>query len=129
MVLSVALSSSLDSATEKEPLSKSQALEIVRALNTAELDILLKTKNYAPLDSVVKGLREKPAGLAEFVDNSSNSSSGKIRDYQVSIITSSDGKHYKLALTPLEDSPACAVAFFSDESGVIYLGTAIDCKN
>lgn len=127
MILCVGLSPSLDSAVDKKTLTKLQALGIVRALNTAELDAFLQHKNYAPLVPATQRFRGKTEGLDELVTNSMDAPSGRIRDYEVSIIISSDGKHYKIALTPVAESPVCTTAFFSDESGVIYAGTILDC--
>jgi hypothetical protein len=128
MVLSVGLSPSLGSAVAKQPLTKAQALEIVRTLNTAEMYVFLQQKCYSPLDTAAKHFKKQPKGLGELVTSSTNAPSGRIRDYEISLITSSDGKHYKLAMTPVAESPVCTIAFFSDESGRIYSGRALDCS-
>ncbi len=83
VILCVGLSPSLDSAVDKKSLTKLQALEIVRALNTAELDTFLQHKNYAPLVPTAQRFRGKTEGLDELVTSSADAPSGRIRDYEV----------------------------------------------
>lgn len=109
-------------------LPRAEALETVRAINTAELDAFLKHKTYVPLLEASQNLKGRSGGL-NLVPAASDSSFADVRDYRISLITSPDAKHYKLSMTPASASSGCAEGFFSDESGVIYLGPPLDCAH
>ncbi len=49
---------------------------------------------------------------------------GELRGYKLSVLVSGDGKRYHLALVPVSE---CSVAFFSNESGLIYTGKTLGC--
>ena len=55
------------------------------------------------------------------------------KPYELTITTSPDGKHYQITLKRLADSndknTACSHAAFSDDGGLIYLGSVIDCES
>ena len=55
-----------------------------------------------------------------------------LKTYQLAVIASQDGKHYQITLKPMADAhdenAACRAGAFSDDAGVIFVGTAHDCK-
>jgi hypothetical protein len=51
--------------------------------------------------------------------------------YELTVTTSPDGMHYQITLKPQYDpndkSAWCKTAAFSDDGGLIFLGSALDC--
>ena len=115
----LALSSVL--AAQNTRLSADDALHVVRAANTAELDVKLKTQQFVGLQTLLEHKIIKHTG-ASF--NSQGGSSAMVANYQLSIVVSEGRDHYRLSMVPVEQ---CATAYFSDDSGVIYLGKALGC--
>jgi hypothetical protein len=54
------------------------------------------------------------------------------KQYELLMTLSGDGKHYQIALKPAFDmhdkKSWCTRAAFSDDGGLIFLGSAIDCE-
>jgi hypothetical protein len=54
------------------------------------------------------------------------------KQYELAITLSGDGKHYQIAIKPALDvndkKTWCTRAAFSDDAGVIFLGSALDCE-
>ena len=54
------------------------------------------------------------------------------KPYELSITTSPDGMHYQITLKRTSDmndkSTWCKIAVFSDDAGVIFLGTGLGCE-
>jgi type II secretory pathway pseudopilin PulG len=101
-------------------LSSKDALALVRSLNSRQATFKLSHSTYGSLQDVVMlGHLDK-----SFSITSGDSSSATVNDYRVSIVVSSDGLHYQLSMHP--DS-GCGASFFTNESGVIYQGSALGC--
>ena len=106
-----------DSQTQ---LSPKQALSLVRTLNSTEATIKWSRSNYGSLQDVIK-LGELGGTLSI---TAGDSSSATIKDYQLSVVLSSDSQHYQISVHP---SRGCGPSFFTNESGVIYQGAALGC--
>jgi hypothetical protein len=119
----LALVVSSQTAAQSEEISEAQALSVVRALNTKELEFFIKEHAYVPLERAAQNVRLQDSSIGSIV--LTDQTSGRIRNYTASLLTSADQKHYRLSL--IAESPGCSTAFFTDESGVIYLGKVIDC--
>ena len=65
-------------------LSKDQAIEIIRSLNTIELESFLKTKSYLELQAATDKIGHKPSSLTELVLHGEGSSQGTLRGYDLS---------------------------------------------
>jgi hypothetical protein len=54
------------------------------------------------------------------------------KPYELTITTSSDGMHYQITLKRPSDmndkNTWCRTAAFSDDAGLIFLGSVIDCE-
>lgn len=53
------------------------------------------------------------------------------KPHELAITMSADGKHYQISLKPAFDvndkKTWCTKSAFSDDTGVIFLGSALDC--
>jgi len=128
------LNSQTKPAEAMDKLTWDQALELVRVINTAELEISLGwpaaasaagTKHaYAPLADLLKHRYFlQPRAL---VPVQLDSTTGSVKNYKLSVVASADGRHYLVGLVPSQ--PECLPALFTNESGVIYRATALGCK-
>lgn len=102
-------------------LSSREALSLIRTMNSTEHSFKIKSSSFGSLEDVIKyGQldRTKP----EIVLSDGNS--GTLKDYQLSVVASSDGRHYQISLRP---SSGCGASFFTNESSVIYQGQALGC--
>src|SRR5579863_3873391 len=111
------------SAQTPAPTSREKALQVARALGTAELDLFMSKHAYAPLAEAAREARRLTPTMSPIV--SLDFVSGTSGSYLVSITTSSDAKHFQLSMTPSAND--CSWSLFSNERGVIYFGKAIDC--
>jgi hypothetical protein len=105
---------------QKQELSENEAVELLRAVNTAEVDIkLMRKQPYAPLQQL---LHHRPFVGTEVASNIAivDSTTGRKKGYQISVDVLGEGKRYTASIVPIERH--CRVAFFTDESGVIYKG-------
>ena len=127
----------------------------LRLLNTEEYSYRHETGRFASRDELLTFLRTKgllsqsPADLAKpkarFVSREEMSTSLQTnsplsdspidlenpKPYELTITTSSDGMHYQITLKRPSDmndkSTWCRTAAFSDDAGLIFLGSVIDC--
>ena len=81
----------------------------------------MKSSSFGSLEDVID-LGQLDRTKPGIVLNDGNS--GTVKDYQLSVVTSSDGRHYQISLRP---GAGCGVSFFTNESGVIYQGQALGC--
>lgn len=129
-LLAFALVLSANSQKAAAPkLTIAEAIETVRALNTAELEVYLKSGSYCSLGLAIRNLKEPVGSIAvRSIETTPESSWLNLKGYRLSLLIAADSKHYQLALTPAEASGDCADGIFSDESGTIYSGAALGCK-
>lgn len=115
-----------------DQLSEREALGLLRTINTTQVVFYNNTdpRHFASLkelsalideDSRTSGFNN-PAKDLQLVD----SSTGKLKNYTVSVVASADGQHY---ISGLISSSGCASAFFSSERGVIYTATGLGCTD
>jgi hypothetical protein len=110
---------------QKEELSDNEALELLRAVNTAEVDVKLMAKQpYAPLEQLLQHRFFVGKELGSNITKV-DSNTGTKKGYEISVCVLGEGKRYIAAVVPVERG--CRVAFFTDESGVIYQGRALGC--
>lgn len=97
-----------------------------RTLNTAEVMYFQKDKHFANTNEMLGFLRDRDLLKRLPVELSDPHVT------QLEITTTSDGLHYQLGIKQPTDSSAnnarCQPAAFSDDSGVIYLGTPLGCN-
>lgn len=120
-------------------LSPREGIDLVRAINTAEVEFFLKSYHkYMPLEEVLRhrifqrgGMAISGGGMTMTLTSPlaipviKDATSGTVKNYKVSVVASADGQHYQVAVAPA--NPGCELLVFSDESGVIDTGRAISC--
>jgi len=112
-------------------LSQTQAVELIRLVNTTETDVFMRTHQYAPIDSVLDHKFMKGSGIQ--VDQP-GLTSATYKNYSLLVTVSPDYMHYVAELIPAQASgatasEACATAVFSNEKGIIYAGRALGCED
>ncbi len=97
----------------------------LRILNTQEFVYRNEAGHYASREELLTFLRTKGILSRSPVDLENP------KPYELVVITSADGMHYQITLKrPSEvndKSTWCKTAAFSDDAGVIFLGSAFDC--
>jgi hypothetical protein len=120
----VAISPQVNGQTE---VSTEELLGVVRTLNTAEVSYREENGRYATREEMLIFLRKPVASL---IPSPIDFRIPKL--YELALNTSPDGMHYQITLKRPSDmndkSTWCKTAAFSDEAGVIFLGTAFGCE-
>jgi len=106
-----------------DPLSASEALRIMRTLGTAEAESFLTEQKYMSVEQLV---RHRAFSTRQPAIVLNDASSGTIKNYRLSVVVSSDDKHFTAALVPIE---GCGTALFSDEAALIYQGQVLGCSD
>jgi hypothetical protein len=97
----------------------------IRLLNTEEYLYKQENGRFAALDELLVFVRQNAKLSRSSIDPENP------KPYELAITTTSDGMHYQITLqrpSDMKDKKTwCKTAAFSDDSGVIFLGQAIDC--
>lgn len=97
----------------------------LRLLNTQEYSYRNETGRFATREEMLTFLRKKDSLSQSPIDLENP------KPYELAIATSPDGMHYQITLKRTSDmndkSTWCKTAAFSDDAGVIFLGSAIGC--
>jgi hypothetical protein len=109
---------------QKEELSDNEALELLRAVNTAQLDLRMARQPYAPLQKILQRRFFVETEVGSDI-TTVDSNTGTKKGYEISVCVFGEGRRYIASVVPVERG--CRVAFFTDESGVIYQGRALGC--
>ncbi len=104
-------------------LSAHEALELVRTINTAELEMVMTRGAYHSLEDL---LQSRFFENREIVPTLKDIYTATVKDYKLSIVTFAEGKQYVVSLVPTGE-PQCRPALFSDQVGVIYPGKSLGC--
>jgi hypothetical protein len=103
-----------------------ELLSALRTLNTAEVSYRNETGRFAHREEMLAFLRKEGVSSQSPIDFENP------KPYELAITTSPDGMHYQITLKRASDmndkSTWCKTAAFSDEAGVIFLGSALDCE-
>jgi len=98
----------------------------LRTLNTAEHSYYAETGRFAHREEMLAFLRKKGILSQSPIDLESP------KPYELAITTSPDGMHYQITLQRPSDmnnkTTWCKTAVFSDDRGVIFLGSALGCE-
>ena len=113
------------SGTEQnaDQLSKLEAVELVRAINTLELSYRSTEGEYVSLEVLLLNPKFDEMEIAPTI---ADPYAATLKDYKLSIVTFAEGEQYKLSLVPTGE-PYCRPALFSDQIGVIYPGKSLGC--
>jgi hypothetical protein len=117
----------LQSPTPQE-IERAHAIEAVRIINTAEYDFRNDRGRFGMwtevYDSgVVTNLVETWPKAKELELSSSDE---VIPGYRLTLLLADQGRVYSVSLHEMK-SHGCGFSVFSDQSGLIYQGTVIDC--
>jgi hypothetical protein len=117
-----ALSSQVGGPTE---VSKAKLVNTLRLLNTQEYAYRDKNGRFASREEILTFLRTNGILTHSPIDLDNP------QPYELIVTTSANGTHYQITLKRPSDmndkSTRCKTAAFSDDAGVIFLGSAIDC--
>jgi type II secretory pathway pseudopilin PulG len=106
-------------------ISAEKLVNALRVLNTQEYSYRNETSRFATREEMLTFLRKKDSLSKSPIDLESP------KPYELAIATSLDGMHYQITLKRTSDmndkSTWCKTAAFSDDAGVIFLGSAIGC--
>ena len=122
LVTGVTISSQVNGQTE---VPTERLVGALRTLNTAEYSYRGETGRFAHREELLAFLQKK-GNLSRSAIDLENP-----KPYELAITTSPDEMHYQITLKRPSDmndkSTWCKTAAFSDDAGVIFLGSAIDC--
>ncbi len=111
------------------PLTPSEkAIEAVRIINTAEYNFRKDHHRFGTWNEVYASGAITPLERTwpNMGDLSFTWSSEVIPGFRLTLLVAQDGDAYSLSLHQMEGH-GCGISVFSDQSGLIYEGTVIDC--
>ncbi len=105
-------------------ITKFQAFALVRSANTGEAEGFGKEHRYVPLEVLLRtrffeGRTDIPPVRP------TDGTAAEVGNYRLLVVVSPGAQHYAVQLVPA--SGGCGPALFSNESGIIYPGTALGC--
>ncbi|SRR6266436_2712338 len=123
LVTVVAIPRPLNGQTD---VPKEKLVAVLRILNTAGYSYRQDAGRFANLQEMLTFLRKKGTLSRSPIDLENP------KPYELAITTSQDGMHYQITLKMTYDgndkSTWCRTAAFSDDAGVIFLGTGLGCE-
>lgn len=120
LLMGAGIPSQVNGQTE---ISNGKLATALRLLNTQEYNYQHERGRFATLPEMLGFLRAKDILSKSPIDLENP------KPYELAITTSPDGKHYQITLRPMNDKSAgCRTAAFSDDVGVIFLGSALGCE-
>ena len=115
--------------TRNKPLTpREKAVEVVRVINTAEYEYRNDHNRFGSWDEVyasgiVNNLQQT---WPKMRDLSVASGTEVIPGFRLTLLVAQDANAYSLSLHEMQ-SRGCGLSVFSDQSGLIYEGTIVDC--
>jgi hypothetical protein len=108
-----------------DQVSNTKLVNALRLLNTQEYVYRQEIGRFASREEMLTFLRTKGILSRSPIDLENP------QPYELVVTTSPDGMHYQITLKRPSDmndkSTWCKTAAFSDDAGVIFLGSALDC--
>ena len=121
------------SAPDREKERRSLAINLVRAINTAEASYKSKQGAYVNWDTLLgngdftdRGTKWAPESFPTVAHAMYGPGPEIVPGWKLRLNISKEGKAYDLLLEDVTD-PKCGYAVVSDERGLIRQGRAIDC--
>jgi hypothetical protein len=108
--------------------SREKAIEVVRVINTAEYDYRTDHGRFGSWNEVYASgaVTNLEQNWPKMNDLSIASGSEVIPGFRLTLLVAEDGAAYSLSLHEMQGH-GCGLSVFSDQSGLIYQGTIIDC--
>jgi hypothetical protein len=108
--------------------AREKAIEVVRVINAAEYDYCTDHNHFGSWKEVyasgaVSNLLQT---WPKIRDLSIATSSEVIPGFRLTLLIADDGAAYSVSLHEMQ-SHGCGLSVFSDQSGLIYEGTVVDC--
>lgn len=123
-----------DQATDPDHAQHRLAVNLLRAINTAEMDYKNKHGVYASKDTLLASEEFTGRGMAWAAKNDPQLASAHVSigpevlpGWSLRLNLTADGQAYDLVLEDLTDK-ACGYAAITDERGVIRQSKTIGCK-
>ena len=128
VVLVVAARAQKPQAPARPLTPREKAIEVVRVINTAEYDFRNEHSRFGSWDEVyASGIVTNLEQTWPRMKDLSIASGGEvIPGFRLTLLVSDGGAAYSLSLHEMQ-SHGCGLSVFSDQSGLIYQGTVIDC--
>lgn len=108
-------------------IPKSSLVAAVRTLNTYELSYRRDNGRFANRQEILTFLQQKGVLSRTSIDLVNP------EPYKLALTTTQNGEHYQITLKRPSDmndtSTWCKTAVFSDDSGMIFLGVALNCDS
>jgi riboflavin synthase alpha subunit len=120
-------------ATDVEQAKHSLAVNVLRAINTAEFDYRMKQGSFAAWDTLVssdeftKGTKWAAQNDPQFADAHFSKGSEILPGWTLRLNLTQDAKGYDVMLEDTTDQK-CGYAVVTDERGLIRQSKAIDCE-
>jgi hypothetical protein len=116
------------SSNSATPTSREKAIEVVRVINTAEYDYRTDHGRFGSWNEVYASgaVTNLEQNWPKMNDLSIASGSEVIPGFRLTLLVAEDGAAYSLSLHEMQGH-GCGLSVFSDQSGLIYQGTIIDC--
>lgn len=107
---------------------REKAIEVVRVINTAEYDYRNDHNRFGTWDEVYASgvVTNLEQTWPRMKDLSIASGPEVIPGFRLTLLVAEEGAAYSLSLHEMQ-SHGCGLSVFSDQSGLIYQGTVIDC--
>jgi len=134
LVVSIAAALLVKVASAGTPVDEANttlSLNTVRLINTAEAQFQRTSRRYGSLSELeAAGMLAKAGAMNEAFGAAYRAlnlkEEGQMLDgYEFALLVTANGAAYKLSLVEKKD---CGTAFFSDDRGIIYLGSALGCS-
>lgn len=105
-----------------------QAVNLVRVINTAEYSYRKDHARFGAWEELYNSgaVSDAQKRSAQWGDISISAGPEIISSHRLGLLVSPDGTTYSVSLHDTQSS-ACGFSLFSDESGLIYQGSALDC--
>jgi hypothetical protein len=107
---------------------REKAIEVVRVINTAEYDYRNDHNRFGTWDEVYASgvVTNLEQTWPRMKDLAISSGPEVIPGFRLTLLVAEEGAAYSLSLHEMQ-SHGCGLSVFSDQSGLIYQGTVIDC--
>jgi len=107
---------------------REKAIEVVRVINTAEYDYRTDHNRFGTWDEVYASgvVTSLEQTWPRMKDLAISSGPEVIPGFRLTLLVAEEGAAYSLSLHEMQ-SHGCGLSVFSDQSGLIYQGTVIDC--
>jgi len=120
-----------NAGTPVDEANRTVSLNAVRLINTAEAQFRHTSQRYGSISELeAAGMLAKAAAMSQGFGPAYRAlnlkDEGQLLDgYEFALVLTPNGAAYKLSLVEKKD---CGTAFFSDDRGIIYLGSALGCS-